>query len=358
MSEFSTDLENLLFWQRLVFWFLTCVGILSALVVNEHFRQQKSANTITLAALFAVAFAVLLGLHPVPWASGADRELYAYEFDEMRNYTLKEVFAAKEYGFAFINWGLGKFLNMEQYFIAIALMYVGNYFLATKKFVQDNAYWLFLGIALSFGFVSYSVNTLRAGLALSFLVLGLSKYPSLWRIGIYMFIAYTIHHSTIIPSLMLVFSYFINRTRYFYYLWFLSIPLSFLAGRYFNVFFSTLYDDDRTRYLLTTDTHYNIGFRIDFVIFSIAPLIVGAYYIFKEKFADRFYLMLYNAYILTNIFWVLVIRSDFSDRIAYLSWFMIPFVLIYPLLKHDMRLNVGKWLMLIYAAELLFRFVV
>lgn len=350
-------LQQFLFWKNLIFWFLNVVGFVSILSVSKQAWRGNTTSTVSVAVLLGVVLAVLLGMFPVPWGSGADRESYASSFLEMQHLSLHQVLKADEYGFVLINWILGKFLTIEQHFVAIALIYVGNYLLAAKKLVRHNVYWLFIGVVLSFGFVSYGLNTLRAGLALSFLVLGLSRYPSLWRMAVFMFIAYTIHHSTIIPSLMIVISYFYNRTRYFYYLWFLAVPLSLFAGGYFNVLFATFSDDSRVGYLTNTDTHYNIGFRIDFVIFSVAPLIVGAYYIFKRKLTDPFYHMLYNAYVLTNIFWVLVIRSNFSDRFAYLSWFMLPFVLLYPLLKHDMKLNVSKWLMLIYAAEIAFRFV-
>ena len=35
--------------------------------------------------------------------------------------------------------------------------------------------------------------------------------------------------------------------------------------------------------------------------------------------------------------WLLVIRIAFSDRVAYLSWFMIPFIVLYPVLNYPLR---------------------
>jgi hypothetical protein len=46
--------------------------------------------------------------------------------------------------------------------------------------------------------------------------------------------------------------------------------------------------------------------------------------------SDPFYARLVNAYLLTNAVWVLVIHANFSNRFAYLSWFMMPWVLLYP----------------------------
>ena len=45
------------------------------------------------------------------------------------------------------------------------------------------------------------------------------------------------------------------------------------------------------------------------------------------------YSYLLNSYILCNSFWVMMIRASYSNRFAYLSWFLYPVVLAYPLLK-------------------------
>lgn len=39
------------------------------------------------------------------------------------------------------------------------------------------------------------------------------------------------------------------------------------------------------------------------------------------------------------LFWVLVIRANFSDRFAYLSWFMYALVMMYPLLESPDSFN-------------------
>jgi surface polysaccharide O-acyltransferase-like enzyme len=57
--------------------------------------------------------------------------------------------------------------------------------------------------------------------------------------------------------------------------------------------------------------------------------------------------------VFANAFWILVIRANFSNRFAYLSWFMMALVIIYPLLKKEMIKNQYKVLakvMLIYFA--------
>lgn len=45
---------------------------------------------------------------------------------------------------------------------------------------------------------------------------------------------------------------------------------------------------------------------------------------------DPFYARLVNAYLFSNAIWVLLIYANFSNRFAYLSWFMMPWLLLYP----------------------------
>ncbi|MCW5556033.1 MAG: EpsG family protein [Verrucomicrobiae bacterium] len=46
--------------------------------------------------------------------------------------------------------------------------------------------------------------------------------------------------------------------------------------------------------------------------------------------SDPFYARLVNTYLLSNALWVLVIHANQSNRFAYLSWFMMPWILLYP----------------------------
>ena len=76
------------------------------------------------------------------------------------------------------------------------------------------------------------------------------------------------------------------------------------------------------------------GFRWDFLLYSSMPIIMGWYIIFKRRIKVDFnYILLLGVYIYSNAFWVMVIRASFSNRFAYLSWFIYPLVLAYPLLK-------------------------
>lgn len=357
MPEANFDISYLYFWNSLITCTVNGVGILSAFAALSVSKSSKSRSTNVAAVLLAVILVILLGCYPIEWGYGTDRENYAVNFYRTSE-TISNAIVGKdsEFGFTLLNYILGRFLNVNQYFVAIAIVYICNYFIALRRMTGKSIYWLLASVVLSMGFTSYNLNTMRAGLALSFVMLALSMYPSKFKMLVCMVAAGSIHTSALIPSAMVLISSYYSNTRLYYILWLLAVPVSFVAGNFFNTLFSGIGDDSRNSYLTGTNDHYNIGFRIDFIIYSFVPMLIGGYYIIKRKFNDSFYKVLYSAYLLTNIFWILVIRANYSDRFAYLSWCFIPIVLVYPLLRSNVPVrSPGLWISAILLGETIFR---
>jgi glucan phosphoethanolaminetransferase (alkaline phosphatase superfamily) len=182
-------------------------------------------------------------------------------------------------------------------------------------------------------------NTLRAGLALSLVLLAISFVnESRWRAAFIALCAINIHFSTAVPLIALLIAYRYPRPRWFLCVWVLAIFVSLAAGSSFATFFGSMIEDSRVdRYLLIDADEaaavYRVGFRWDFVAYSLIPMIVGWFYINKLHCADVLYRIILCTYLIANAFWILVIRVPFSDRFAYLSWFLIPILLGYPLLQ-------------------------
>ena len=97
------------------------------------------------------------------------------------------------------------------------------------------------------------------------------------------------------------------------------------------------FDDRMDGYLSGNDYSgfSHAGFRWDFLLYSMMPICLGYYIVIKKGIRDRIYEILLTTYTLANAFWVMVIRAQFSDRFAYLSWFMYAIVLAYPLFRMD-----------------------
>ena len=99
------------------------------------------------------------------------------------------------------------------------------------------------------------------------------------------------------------------------------------------------------------------GFRIDFVLYSAVPIVLGLIAIEKKFIVSEKYYFLLNLYTLVNALWLLCMYSDFTNRIAYLSWLLLPIVLIYPILNEEWegaKYKLFQWVAYIHLAFNLF----
>lgn len=74
----------------------------------------------------------------------------------------------------------------------------------------------------------------------------------------------------------------------------------------------------------------------------MCPMII--LYIYKKRgiILPTFYNQVYHTYILTNAAWLLVIRMAYTNRIAYLSWMIIPYIVLYPVLQDTVSKKTSK----------------
>lgn len=358
MTDFEFDFSHWEMWRQLLFWTVTALGFCSAFIAFFAYKPSNKSRTTLWSVLLFVTMLLLLGLFPIEWGYGTDRANYANQLLQFKYGSMVVDPQKGELGYQLIQYFFSRFLNATQFMFCISFIYLTNYYISIQRLVKSQSFWLFIGVVLSMGFINYNLNTMRAGLAISFLVLGLSMYKSRIRMLICVIIAVSIHTSAVIPGIIILICTIYNNTRFFYKLWLLSIPVSFIAGSYFNTLFQGMSEDGRTEYLVSGSDNYNVGFRFDFIIYSFAPMFIGGYYIFKKKLNDHFYEIIYNAYLLTNMFWILVIRANYSDRFAYLSWFMLPFVMLYPILARKVDVSNGLLLGSILLGETIFRFLV
>ena len=191
----------------------------------------------------------------------------------------------------------------------------------------------------SFQFYTFSVNGVRNGIACSIMILAVAVLVKhrLFLAAIFSFIAIGFHKSAALPAAALFFTYYVRSPKYMFITWIGAICVSLAVGSLIDTLFSAISYDER----LTTELQANDAdglvlehrFRWDFLLYSSMPIILAAYAIFKRKLYDTAYLLLLGTYMYANSFWVLAIRAMFSNRIAYLSWFIYPIVLAYPLLN-------------------------
>ena len=247
--------------------------------------------------------------------------------------------------------------DIQIFFTIVAAGYVFSAFWAVKRFMPTDPMLGVVFLLTSLMFFPFGVNGIRNGLACHLVLLGASYLlEDKWVPGAVIFlVAFGIHRSTMLPIAAILFAIFLMRNvRYAILFWFASIFLSLIAGGAISSLFAGLgFDDRMTQYTTSTDMSEfsRSGFRWDFLLYSAAPVLMAWYVCIKKNLQDNWYNVLCTAYCLCNGFWVMVIRSAFSNRFAYLSWFLYPFVIAYPLVNMPLQEDQDRftgWVLLAY----------
>jgi hypothetical protein len=229
-------------------------------------------------------------------------------------------------------------MTAEMFFLVCAILYVAPLYKAAKNWLGWDKYLLFLMFIASFSFWAYGTNGIRNGIATSLFVLGVSYTNKRILQYVIVTLSFFIHASTIIPISAFVLTIFYKNPKHYLMIWLFCIPVSWAFGGVFeNLFASLSFQDDRIAYLtegnLNNDDFAYYGFRWDFLVYSASAVFAGYYFIIKRQFKDKIYIQIFNIYVMANAFWILVIRANFSNRFAYLSWFLMAVIVFYPFFK-------------------------
>lgn len=222
------------------------------------------------------------------------------------------------------------------FFIITSILYfVGNYIFFKALIPQKYLFYFLLATFGSLGYFAYGVNTMRAGIALSLFLVAFTKRNNIIFFLLFSILAVFVHKSMLILILALILTKYVSNSKIYIVAWLVFLWISILNIEVISVFIQeNLSDiDNRVVDYLGSDgiEIYKSGFRYDFLLYSIVPIITGYYYIYMLKFNTTTYHLLYNVYIMANALWLLTIRIPFNDRFAYLSWFLYPFLMLFPL---------------------------
>ncbi len=309
----------------------------------EGSPSQGAALFLTIVLIF------FLGLRPVSGQWFGDMGMYAHTYNNTTN---------SYYPIGFTNewlWNnIAAFCNEigcndVEYFFIIEIGYCMGMYLCSVILMRKNIWLGVLFFFVSFSTYSYAVNGIRNGLACSIELIALAILSSGGRFRLLpalflMFCAMGIHRSTLLPSAAaLAAAYYIKDTRMALRFWIISIFVSLAAGPVVEQFFILLgFDDRMSSYSIANQNERTMsqfsqtGFRFDFLFYSMWGAIMVWYVTKKRHFTDRAYNIIANTYLLCNAFWIMVIRASFSNRFAYLSWFIYPLVIAYPLLRMNL----------------------
>lgn len=224
------------------------------------------------------------------------------------------------------------------YFTVIAALYFVPMLLACRKLFPQSTMLAFLVCLGAFSTFAYGVNGIRAGIAGSIFLLALAYREKKWLVAILMFVSWGFHHSMNMPIAAFLITLFLKNSKWYFYGWLACLVLSLAHVTYFQELFSGFADDKGATYL-TNEVGWDgaTGFRFDFLIYSAAPIVIGYFVKFKYKLIDYFYDNILNIYLITNGVWLLCMYAGFTNRIAYLSWFLYPILIIYPFISIENR---------------------
>lgn len=315
-----------------MFYYFAIIAALFTVVSLYGKRTVPPASRI---GLIILAVGAVLCLYFAPY--GTDRIQYELMF---LNPGLWD--GSKDGGWEYYN-ALMRFVTGESvnaFFFINDIIYVGAFlFFASRIFRREYAFYYFLIAVISLGFFSGGTNIMRSGMATAIFFVGLSRFPDKKFFVIFSLLAASIHFSITLTICSIVAGYYYPKVKVYGWIWGIALLLSIanvLGG--FVDYFSGLMDSagDRLRAYVDDDSSgqglYAAGFRIDFLVYSVVPFAFAYYYKVKKHFEDKFYDTILSAYTLSNAFWLTVIRMPFTDRIALLSWILIPLLTAYPIL--------------------------
>ena len=364
IAEIMTEHQIYSFIYIFLTWFFTFV---------ESKRLKRMPDVVLLkrkhyseATVILMIFLIfLMGFRPI--GVGGDTGSYSLKYNQMMGglYNLNEVMS--DWLFIRFEYACAQMMPVSMFFLVVAFLYVFLVYWACKRFLLNNATILLLFAMGAFSFFSYGVNGIRNGLAISFVVLALSyidgKIKDKLLCVLFCFIAINSHMSTVLPIAAMAFAYLIKQPKLMFYIWGGALLGSILLGQSLSNLFALLGFDQRMSLYMTLDeageTEDAVAaarFRWDFLLYSFMPILLGWYCVFRKRICDLKYYLLLGTYIYANAVWVILIRIPFSNRFAYLSWFLYAIVLAYPLLKFHIWKNQGRKVALIMMAHVSFTF--
>ena len=313
--------------------------------------QRAGSRRLEVVAMTVIAAILILwiGLRPIDRTFG-DTGMYAGGFYSSQR-GLYEISGDVVF-YGIMQWFAKNGFSVHLWLLFVEAVYIGFTAWAVRRLFNHRPMTVFAVILASFSFFSYATNGIRNGMACSiFLMVMVFVRDRRWVwAALFSIAALGIHKSLFLPVGALVLAYFYRNTRVYALGWLACIGISLVVGDYFIDIMSTqgLIDSGRDSEYLSgeyTDMSQfsNTGFRYDFLLYGCVPILVGCYFVLRKKYDDATYKVMLNVYIICNAVWVLVNTNWLSNRIAYLSWFLYGFVLMYPLLMSPYLRHRRRW---------------
>lgn len=269
-----------------------------------------------------------------------DTKSYTRTFEAVK-YGYQTEFS-KDVGFYYFMKLFSGNLEAGGFYLICALIYVLLPFFTFKKWFNDYSIYMLITYVAAFSFLPFGINGLRNGLASAVFIFGLGFFHKKWLMYILFALSISFHKGMLLPLFAFMVSYIIKNPKKILWLWLICIPISYTIGKNIEslalLMFGedTFLQDDRAFGYFSEESNVEKvsgQFRIDFIIYSSIAIFVGFWAIVKKGFINLLYTKMWAMYVISNAIWMLLIYVPYTNRFAYLSWFIMPIVLTAPFIS-------------------------
>ena len=290
------------------------------------------------AFFFTILITIFIGLRPISYVFG-DMPFYA---DAMVNHQFEGLPITWDSNYLFqpmMGWLSSMHVSKQTPIIVLAIINFGCTFVAMRKlFPRD----LFLAMLVFFGaFCTFggAVNGLKAGCASALFMVAIAYREKKLISILFLFLSMGFHHSMQLPIIAYIACSVFKNTKVYLAFWIICLILAVAHVTSFMSIFASYTDEKGADYLLIeagrseSQCGGKLGFRYDFVLYSIVPIVLGYITLFQKNIISKEYIFILNYYLITNAIWMLCMYAQYTNRIAGLSWIMYPILMIYPFMK-------------------------
>lgn len=307
--------------------------------VEFSVREDRATIHNSIAWALTLFLVFFIGFRPISGRYFVDMRGYAINY--------KALFWGKDFHFTWdtnniIFDNLFAFMGsveipVEFVFFMLACFYFVGITLACRKLFPKDVLLSLIVYLGAFSTFSYGTNGMKAGVAASIFLLAIAYRENKWLAITFLLISLGFHHSMTAPIAVYVICLLVKERQLFLYGWLACLLMAAFKITVFQELFAGLTDEHGAGYLAVEGEDKRVsGFRPDFIIYSAVPIFVGNYLIRQFEIEDDDYGFLWKLYTGTNAIFLLCTYGSYINRIAYLSWLMYPFVLIYPFLNADL----------------------
>lgn len=280
--------------------------------------------------LFGIAITLFIGTRPI---SGV--------FVDMTTYAMSFEMAASRSSSSYPDWlfdllisSMAGNFTAETFFLVCTALYIIPMAIACRRVHTNWGFAAFLAFVGAFSFFTYGVNGIRNGIATSLMVLAIAYSDRKVIMGLIMIAAVGFHKSAALPAAAFVASMAMSRVGIYATLWTACLALVSAFGETLSPLLASYLpvgEDTRLEGYTQGMGADRGGFRWDFILYSIVPVIISHALADHRVRQETFYRRIVSTYLIANAFWLLMMYAAYSNRFAYLSWFLLPWVIAYPL---------------------------